>query len=117
MRREKTVFSEEMLQELAEYAESQAQPDGQLLEDLRHCMKKLSPDDRELIRRRYEPGVSAEQIAVDTGRPTQWVYKAVHRIRAGLRTALHDRRFYGSGRRHHERRSQGVVRPDRTGLR
>jgi RNA polymerase sigma-70 factor (ECF subfamily) len=83
-RRRRAVFSEEMLLELAEFAERQAEAPSQRLEDLRHCMNKLPPEDRELVLRRYAPGASVQQIAADAGQPVQWVYKAVSRIRAAL---------------------------------
>ena len=55
-RRNRAVFSPEMLQELANQAERQAEPPSQRLEDLNHCLKKLPVEDRELILRRYGPG-------------------------------------------------------------
>lgn len=80
-RRDRVVLSEEMIDELAE---RQEEAPGQHLTDLRHCLGKLPPDERELIMRRYNPGVSAEQIAAEVQRPTEWVYKAVGRIRRML---------------------------------
>ncbi len=82
--RERAVFSTVLFDELADYAERHAESESQRLEDLHHCMKKLSPDDSALIERRYSPGSSAEKIAAEIGRTTQWVYKAVCRIRAAL---------------------------------
>ncbi len=82
--REMAVFSTPLFDELADYAESHAEPESHRLEDLRHCMKKLSPEDCALIERRYHAGSSAEKIAADIGRTAQWVYKAVYRIRAAL---------------------------------
>jgi len=83
-RREKTLFSGEMIQELADFAERQAEAPSQRLKDLNHCLEKIPPADRELIMGRYEPGASTEQIAAQVERPKEWVYKAVCRIRRVL---------------------------------
>ena len=101
-RRERVLFSDDVFQELVEQADRQAEPPNQRLEDLRHCMGKLPPEDRELIMRRYGPGASAEQIAAEAERPTEWVYKAVYRIRKALTLCV----FKQMALRHHEEACQ-----------
>ena len=49
-------FSTVLFDELADYAERHAESESRRLKDLRHCMKKLSPDDSALIERRVLSG-------------------------------------------------------------
>lgn len=83
-RKESAAFSEDMLRELADFAERQAEGPDQRLEDLRRCMQKLPPRDRELIERRYAGTASASEIAAQFARSTQWFYNSICRIRASL---------------------------------
>jgi RNA polymerase sigma-70 factor (ECF subfamily) len=62
---------------------------------LESCIKKLSDGDRALIRKRYQPGMSVNQIARDLGRSANSLSKSLGRIRRALltcveRTLLHE---------------------------
>jgi len=48
------------------------------------CIQKLSTQDQELLRLRYEPGVTVNDVARQVGRSAKAVYNAVGRIRTWL---------------------------------
>lgn len=48
------------------------------------CLQKLGERDRELIRRRYYAGSTAEGMARDLNRSVPWVYKTLQRIHQAL---------------------------------
>lgn len=82
--REKLRFSDEFVRQIADEAETSAE----LMEDRRsalaECMKKLTRKDRDLIQRRYAPGVSGKSLAESLGRPVNAVYQSLGRIRRVL---------------------------------
>ncbi len=51
---------------------------------LEYCLGKLSPADRELIERRYQPGALVGALAAELGRPVNSVSKSLGRIRRTL---------------------------------
>jgi RNA polymerase sigma-70 factor, ECF subfamily len=51
---------------------------------LSDCLAKLKPDERELIRRRYEEGGSVEALATALGRTEDAIYAMLRRIRRQL---------------------------------
>ncbi|MCA9258046.1 MAG: sigma-70 family RNA polymerase sigma factor [Planctomycetales bacterium] len=56
---------------------------------LRTCLAKLSPNDRKLVSTCYsEVNVSFQKAAIELSRPANTVYKALQRIRAGLRSCI-----------------------------
>jgi RNA polymerase sigma-70 factor (ECF subfamily) len=57
-------------------------------EALLQCIESLRARDKELIRRRYQEGVSAKDLACGLGRSIDTVYKSLHRIRASLSTCI-----------------------------
>ena len=54
------------------------------LQALENCLGKLSEVDRSLIRRRYQPGMTVQQIAADHGRSANALSKSLGRIRRVL---------------------------------
>lgn len=54
------------------------------LQALENCLGKLSEIDRTLIRRRYQSGMSVQQLAVDLGRTANSISKSLGRIRRSL---------------------------------
>jgi RNA polymerase sigma-70 factor (ECF subfamily) len=48
------------------------------------CLQQLRPQDRDLIRRRYEKGATVAKIAEAIGRPMEGIYKALQRIHKAL---------------------------------
>jgi RNA polymerase sigma-70 factor (ECF subfamily) len=84
--RSRVVFSQAMLERLAESAAEQA---GALqLDDRRQaladCLAKLTPRDRDLLGRRFTEGASIQSIAAQAGRSADAIYKALGRIRLAL---------------------------------
>jgi RNA polymerase sigma-70 factor (ECF subfamily) len=86
-RRQRVVFSEAMLERMAETLSKPAplQLDARS-EALAHCLAKLARRDRELLAERLKEGASVRSTAESLGRSVDVVYKALARIRR----ALHD---------------------------
>jgi RNA polymerase sigma-70 factor (ECF subfamily) len=84
--RSRVLFSQAMLERLAETAVEQA---GALQLDERRealadCIAKLSPSDRDLLGRRFAEGATIHSVAASVGRSVDAVYKALGRIRLAL---------------------------------
>lgn len=97
-RGEPLQFDDAAVEVLAEEVESR----GEELEDryraLADCLERLSPADRDLVRRRYTEQASVPRVAEQVGRPLEGLYKAFARIRRALHECI-DRRTAGEGRR------------------
>src|SRR5262245_41109929 len=84
--RSRVLFSQAMLERLAETAAEQA---GALQLDERRealtgCLAKLPGRDRDLLARRLAEGSTVQSTAEEVGRSADAVYKALARIRRGL---------------------------------
>jgi RNA polymerase sigma-70 factor (ECF subfamily) len=84
--RSRVLFSQPMLERLAETAVEQA---GALQLDERRealidCIEKLSPRERDLLARRFAEGATPQSIAAQVGRSVDAVYKALAKIRQAL---------------------------------
>jgi RNA polymerase sigma-70 factor (ECF subfamily) len=77
-------FDTAVLEKLAVEAEEVAARPAIPLEVLESCLEKLSDADRALIRRRYEPGSSVKELALDIGRSANSLSKSLGRIRRAL---------------------------------
>lgn len=82
--KERVLFSDELLAELAEEAVDRAEEFESRRRALVQCLKKLRPADRELIQHRYAPGQSGKDLAELLGRPANSVYQSLGRIRRML---------------------------------
>ncbi len=84
--RSKLVFDESVLDRIsAEAAELCATDEFSVRrEALASCLEKLTPRDRDLLDRRYEPGMTIKSLAAAVGRPVEGVYKALQRLHDGL---------------------------------
>ncbi len=60
-------------------------------EALARCIRKLSAKDRNLLRLRYTPGSSGDEIAKQLGRPANSVYQSLGRIRRALADCIQRR--------------------------
>lgn len=78
------LFDARVLEQLAVEAADVAAIPAIPLEVLESCLENLSDVDRILIRRRYEPGYSVKQIALDIGRSANSLSKSLGRIRRAL---------------------------------
>ncbi len=85
-RRERVIFSDAMLERVAETVSEHA---GALRLDDRHdalacCLGKLTRRDRELLEERFKEGASVRSVADRLGRSADAVYKALARVRRVL---------------------------------
>ena len=64
-------------------------------EALTDCLKLLREKDRALIRMRYSPGVTGDDVARQLGRPPNSVYQSLGRIRRALAECIQRRLAVG----------------------
>ncbi len=83
------LFSNELIEVLAD-VDTSAESDEELLAALDHCLDKLSDTQQELVRERYTPGHSLEDLAARTGRTAGSLRIALLRIREVLRRCIED---------------------------
>jgi RNA polymerase sigma-70 factor (ECF subfamily) len=98
-RRQRVVFSEEMLEQVAEAIEedSTALQLDERLEALDNCLEKLARRDRQLLAERFKEGATPLSTAESIGRSVDAVYKAMARIRRDLYDCM-TRTLAGGGR-------------------
>jgi RNA polymerase sigma-70 factor, ECF subfamily len=82
------VFSNDVLDVLYEANKEPDHDYGVLLNALETCMGKLSDPQRDIIRERYTPGCSLEQMAERTGRSAGSLRIALLRIRDSLKNCV-----------------------------
>jgi RNA polymerase sigma-70 factor, ECF subfamily len=82
--RSRLHFSDALVEQLSLSAAPSLAPDNDGAEAFELCMARLSQQDRELVRLRYEPGATIEDVARQVGRSAKAVYNALGRIRGWL---------------------------------
>lgn len=82
--RDRGVFSDQTTEALADQAAAWEGGGDDRRDALEMCLMKLNERDRELIRLRYEPGVTTQEVADRVGRSLKAVYKALNRIHEQL---------------------------------
>ena len=82
--RSKVIFSEQVFNAVADKSARMVEQLDQRHELLAVCIEKLSPQDRDLLRLRYDLNSSIEATAQKSGRTAAAVYKALSRMRAAL---------------------------------
>ncbi len=82
--RSRIVLSAEVLDLIADEGIAESESLEQESRALDHCLEQLPPAQRELLRIAYQPGVRFNDIAVETGRSAQALYKTIQRLRAAL---------------------------------
>ncbi len=87
-RRDRLIFSEELVNELVQRQTNQAGLLATPTDRLAECLEKLPEKDRELIRRCYARGVTVKQVAENAGRPAGGVYNSLARIRRVLHACI-----------------------------
>ncbi|WP_186776109.1 sigma-70 family RNA polymerase sigma factor [Rubripirellula reticaptiva] len=80
----KVVFSEPMLMQIAEAAETLSSQDAARTEALESCLAKLREKDRELIQLKYFSEKTTNETARQVDRSIESVYKSLSRIRDQL---------------------------------
>jgi RNA polymerase sigma-70 factor (ECF subfamily) len=96
LRRDKLVFSEELIAMLAEEAGSRAADFDARRAALDACLAKLPPPQRQLLELRYGPKASIEDIARSLARSAGSIRQALFRIREALHACI-ERRLSGAG--------------------
>jgi RNA polymerase sigma-70 factor (ECF subfamily) len=83
--RDKLRFSDEFVETVAAEADARSDDDFEMRRRaLEQCLQSLRPEDRELIRLRYQPGESGTSVAEELDRPVNSVYQSLGRIRKTL---------------------------------
>lgn len=82
--RDRHVFGEDLLMQLADDAEEMADQFVEERKALDVCLQKLPSDQRSLVEAAYAPGVRMDELAARIGRTAMAVYKSLHRIRMML---------------------------------
>jgi len=82
--RDRHVFGEALLAQLADDAEEMADQFVEERKALDVCLQKLPSEQRRLVEAAYAPGVRMDELAARIGRTAMAVYKSLHRIRMML---------------------------------
>ncbi len=77
-------LEEEILDAIADRSDAVSDQMEARKEALRHCLERLRPRDRELVRLRYATEVSGDDVARLLDRPANSVYQSLSRIRRTL---------------------------------
>ncbi len=82
--RDRLVFDDDFLQDIAKDAEQQCEWQEERQQLLGDCIRKLNERYQELIRRRYTEGATLKSIASQSGRSENSIKQALFRARAAL---------------------------------
>ena len=82
--RSKLGLSDATVDQLADRVVAKAEQPDVRVDALRSCMGKLSEEDQTLVKLRYEPGASTQDVADATDRSVHAIYKALNRIHRSL---------------------------------
>ncbi|QNN23479.1 sigma-70 family RNA polymerase sigma factor [Planctomycetales bacterium ZRK34] len=84
MARDRHVFSEQTIQRLTQRLDADTTPANAQRDALLACLNKLSTQQRDMLRQRYEPDGSVQRIARQLDRPVGSISQTLYRIRAML---------------------------------
>jgi RNA polymerase sigma-70 factor (ECF subfamily) len=87
----KLRFSDTVLDNLAQEAQSFAEDDAARLSAMRLCVEQLPPTQQELVRRRYFEGEAVGGIAKSLGQTANALANSLYRIRRALWDCIHRR--------------------------
>jgi RNA polymerase sigma-70 factor (ECF subfamily) len=82
--RDRHVFDDALVNQLADDAATLAEVHDRQREALEGCLAKLSESQRQLVLSAYAKGTRIDQLAQQRGRSPMALYKALHRIRRAL---------------------------------
>ena len=89
-RRDRHVFSEEVIEQLAQ--QNAAEPfDGEIRVALRHCLQTISKSNLRLLQKRYEEGSSIAALAKECGKTDSAVRVGLLRLRRALLKCIRQR--------------------------
>lgn len=86
--RDIVFLSEDVLDLLVAEASEGPSGTGEQQRALADCCEKLSPQDRELLDRRYAPGARVDTVASELGRSLHQVYRSLRRIHQSLQDCV-----------------------------
>jgi len=86
--RDRLVFDERLLNELADLAEERLVHVDQRREALEQCLNSLPPAQRQLIDLRYVGGHAVESIGAMIGRPQGSIRQTLYRVRQALLSCI-----------------------------
>ena len=86
--RDRHVFSDEVLEQLAEETPQDAERLAAERAALHKCVEKLVPDERDLLAQAYATGTTVQQIAERIGKSANSLYKQLNRIRRRLHACI-----------------------------
>jgi RNA polymerase sigma-70 factor (ECF subfamily) len=81
----RVVFSESLVQKVAERAAERAERADVRLEALEKCLAELKPSDSALIQARYGRNTNLTALAAEQRKSPEALHKAISRLRAALR--------------------------------
>ena len=82
--RDKTIFSDALIETMADEGESDLERLDAERRALHGCMDKLPDPDRDLVERCYAPKASIKEVATEVGRSPNAVYKWLNKVREAL---------------------------------
>ena len=83
-KRDRHVFGEELIQQLADRQAELEERHVTQREALEQCLEKLPPVQRELVLTAYTKGTRMDDLAAQRGETAMAIYKKLHRIRQVL---------------------------------
>lgn len=89
--RQRLVFSDELIKDLSARVEGASKHSGERHEALLQCLSELSDRSRQLLANVYGEGHRVKDIAQQTGRTAESLYKVVQRLRVTLRNCIEQR--------------------------
>jgi len=95
--RDRHVFSDEVLDQLADETPRDSDRLAAERAALHRCVESLVPTERSLLAQAYDPGTTIQQIAEKLGRSANSLYKQLSRIRRRLHACITARIEQGGG--------------------
>lgn len=89
--RNRLVFSDELVEKLAEDYPVEEALLASRRKALETCLQKISESDRELIRERYSTGHSIQSLAARMNRPPHRLYYSLEKVRSTLMLCIEKR--------------------------
>jgi RNA polymerase sigma-70 factor (ECF subfamily) len=96
--RSRECFDDALLGRLADEAPPRLERFDRRQQALLECLRRLRPDQRSMLARRYEPGGSLKDVAAACGRPAKAVCEALRRLRETLMRCIEKRLALEGGR-------------------
>ena len=89
--RERLIYSDELIDSVAELAAEMSEELPERAKALQHCVERLPAHHRELLRLRYDERRSVGSVAKLVNKPIEGVYKSLSRIRQALYLCINAR--------------------------